>query len=94
MCPTASDPAFLQEMALERHASYSSESCLPIGEESEALRVLQLQILPPCRGGPRSAMCPTFPDPASVPEGLRCCHRMSCGFSVDHEPQIYKERLS
>jgi hypothetical protein len=94
MCPTALDPAFLQEMALERHASYNSESYLPIGEESEALCVLQLQILPPCRGGARSAMCPTFPDLASVPEGLWCCHHMPCGFPVDREPQIYKERLS
>jgi hypothetical protein len=33
------------------HMSYSSESCLPAGEGSEALRVLQLWILPPYREG-------------------------------------------
>jgi hypothetical protein len=43
-------------------------------------RILQIQILPPYRGGLQSTVYPTTPDPASLPGGLRCHHRMLCGF--------------
>jgi hypothetical protein len=46
-----------------------SEPRHPAREGSGAPRVLQLWILPLCRGGLQSASCPTVPDPASLLEG-------------------------
>jgi hypothetical protein len=39
-------------------------------------RVIELRILPPYRGGLRSAVCPTAPDPTSL-QGRAPEHRMS-----------------
>jgi hypothetical protein len=93
MCPAAPDPAFLQGRAPVRYVSCSSRSCLPTGEGSGAPRVLRLWILPPCRGGIRSTTCPTAPDPASLPGGLRCRHHMPCGFMWDADFK-HKEKPS
>jgi hypothetical protein len=65
-CTVAPDPIFLQRRTPMHHVSYSSGSCLHIGEGSGASHVLQLQILPPYRGGLRCFTCLTPPDPASL----------------------------
>jgi hypothetical protein len=65
-CHTAPDPVSLQGRALERHVYRGSGSRLLARERSGAPCVLQLRILPPCRGGLWSAACPTAPDPASM----------------------------
>jgi hypothetical protein len=92
-CLTAPDPTSLQGRAPVRHVSYNSGSCLPTGEVFGAPRVLQLQILFPCRGGGSlehrvcrgsgpagSALCPVASDTAFLPGGLWCRHLMPCGF--------------
>jgi hypothetical protein len=79
-CTVALNPASLQGRAPVRHMFYSSGSCLLAGEGSEAPHILQLRILPSYRGGLRRATYPMALDPASLPGGLRCRHRMSCGF--------------
>jgi hypothetical protein len=65
-CPTVLDSASLQGRALEHHVYRGSGPRLPAREGSGAPCVLQLRILPPCRGGLWSVACPTAPDPASL----------------------------
>jgi hypothetical protein len=67
-CLTAPDPTSLQGRAPMRHVSYNSGSCLPIGKVFGAPRVLQLQILFPCRGGGGlwSIVCAVALDPLGV----------------------------
>jgi hypothetical protein len=60
------------------HMSYSSGSWLHAGEGSRVLCVLQLWILPPCRGGLRNDVCATTPDPASL-QGRAPEHHVSYG---------------
>jgi hypothetical protein len=79
-CPTAPNPASIQGRAPMRHVSCSFRSCLSTSEGSSAPHVLQLRILPPYRGGLRSAACPMALDPASLSRGLRCRHHMPYGF--------------
>jgi hypothetical protein len=79
-CTVASDPASLQGRALVHHVSYSSESCLLTREGSGVPCVMQLRIMPPCKGGLRSVACLTAPDLAFLTEGLRCHHHMPYSF--------------
>jgi hypothetical protein len=79
-CSTAPDPSSLQGKASVCHVSYSFGVYLPVSEDSGAPCVLQLWLQPPCRGELRSDTCPTTLDPASLQKGLRCRHRMPCGF--------------
>jgi hypothetical protein len=74
-CPTTPDPASLQERAPMHHMSYSSRSYLPSREGFGEPRVLQLQILPPSKGGLRCVTCPTAPDPTSL-QGRALEHRV------------------
>jgi hypothetical protein len=88
--PIASDPVSLQGRVPMCHMLCSSGPCLPIREGSGVPRVLQLLILPLYRGGLRSVMCPTIPDPTSLSGGLRCCHRMPCVSYGSHASNIKK----
>jgi hypothetical protein len=65
-CPVALDPVFLigRASALPRVRGFRPH--LPVREGSGASCVLQLRILPPYKGGLRSAMCSTVLDPASL----------------------------
>jgi hypothetical protein len=58
-CHALPDSASQLRRAPVRHMSYNSGSCLPARDGSEAPRVLQLRILPPCSGGLRCVTCPT-----------------------------------
>jgi hypothetical protein len=75
-CTAAPDPVFLQGRASVCHVSYSSGSCLLARQSSVASCVLQLQILPPCKGGLRCTTCPAAPDPASL-HGRAPVHHVS-----------------
>jgi hypothetical protein len=91
-CPAAPDPASVQGRALMCHVSYNSRSCLSVGVSSDAPRVLQLQILPPYRGGLRSTRVSCgfrFRLPVGRAPG---CHA-SCGplWAVSHK---HKEKPS
>jgi hypothetical protein len=79
-CPTTPDLASLQGMVLKRRVSYSSGSCLLVVEGSGVSHVIQLRIMPLCNGGLCSVACFMAPDPAFLPGGLRCRHRMPCDF--------------
>jgi hypothetical protein len=58
-CPTALDLASLQGRAPVHHVSYSTGSCLHVGDDSRAPCVLRLQILPTYREGSGAATtCP------------------------------------
>jgi hypothetical protein len=61
ICTVAPNPTSLQGRAPVHHVSYSSGSCLPIGEGSGASHVLRLWILPPYREGSSATIaCPVI----------------------------------
>jgi hypothetical protein len=92
-CPVALDPTSLIGRTPAPPCVPWIRTPPPTRDGSGAPCVLQLHILPPWRGGLRSATCPMAPDPASLPGGFRCRHRMPCGFLWTTDSSI-KKRLA